>query len=504
MLKRNNHRFFIEHFPLLLGILALLGFSIYRIVLNDVWIDEASSLITSSLPLGEVISRALIWESQAPLYFFLLSLWMHLSPSYFFARILALILVITFMFFIYLIVRKYEKSKLILSLFMILVATANFTIFSATTIRYYGLVLLLTALLIYIFLDKYLKDDPPPVNIRILFIVLSTLAVFSQYYLTILLVAFGAVVWAQLGFKRFLKYCADMVLPILALGSMFNIIYLQYNTFLQIEDSNPSFFGALNFAIVKTENSIVANNYLQNLKIGRYLLRGFYIVVAIAIFYSRRKLLIQAKQLALLYLTSLLGLVALYFLVHTNFINFWHTLFFFTIILLLSFFGIISLKQNWGAVIMTIFIVINLSSELFYFKPHQQCAQLTSYLESVEKPGENIYIYPNLYQDNFQFQYKGQNNYEGIPGNIDYEKGFRIKSWVIKGEYQLDSFFVANRASNRKDFYILEENVSNLLNVDFKHPELDLYLNRNFTPISDTTIQTYRLRKFRIKEIPNS
>ncbi|MCF8370338.1 MAG: hypothetical protein K9H64_01870 [Bacteroidales bacterium] len=500
MLKRNNHRFFIEHFPLLLGILALLGVSISRIVFNDVWIDEASSLITSSLPVGEVITRALNWETQAPLYFFLLSLWMHLSPSYFFARILALILVIVFMVFIYLTVRKYEKSKLILSLFMILVATANFTIFAATTIRYYALVLLLTAMLIYIFLDKYLKEDPPPTKVRILFILLSTLAVITQYYLSILLLAFGTAVWFDKGFKRFLTYCTDMLLPILALSALANVIFTQFNTYLQLDNSSPSFLGAINFAIVKTENSIVANNYLQNIKIGRYLLRAFYILVAIAIFYSRKKLIAQTKQLALLFLISLLGLVTLYFIVDTHLINFWHTLFFFTIILLLSFFGIISLKQSWGAIILSILIVVNLSSAIFYFKPNQQFAQLTNYLESIEKPGENIYIYPNIYQDNFQFQYKGENKFLGIPGNIDYDQGFKLKSWVLKGGNQLDSFFMANYATNNKYFYILEENVSNLLNVDFKHNELDLYLNRNFTPLSDTTFQTYRLRKFRTNE----
>ncbi|MCF8370336.1 MAG: hypothetical protein K9H64_01860 [Bacteroidales bacterium] len=497
MIKRNNQSFFIDHLPFFLGVLVLLGVSIYRIVLNDVWIDEASSLVTATMPYQKVFHTALIWESQAPLYYLILYLWMQIYPSYFFARVLSLILVSLFIFIIYKIIYRYEKSKLIQSLYLAVVASAYFVILSAVTVRYYSVALLLSVLLIDIFLRRYLNNDPPSVKIRLLFIVLSILAVLTQYYLSIFLLAFGITIWIHLGFKRFIKYGVDMVLPVLTLFALFNIICSQYNVFVTIEEARPSLLGALKFGIKNIESAIINLNYFHDSKIVRHTLRGFFLVVGIALLIYRKNIPKWGYYLLILILINTIGLFVLYFLIHSNFIQFWHILFFNTIILLFLFFAITALQKKWSLIIFSILVLVNLYSAIFFSKPARYLANLNQYLEADESYDENIYIYPNIFEDIFQFQYSGKNELIPLPKAIDYDLGYNLQLYALQGDNQLDSFFTMNRDRNQKSFYLLENRVHNLSHVDFKFQQFDSWLDQNFNLISDTTFTIYRLRKFR-------
>lgn len=496
-MKRDKRNFITDHLPLFFGIFVLLGLSIYHIVLNDIWIDEASSLTTAAVPLNRVFNMALVWESQAPLYYFLLALWMKISPSYFFARALSLIVVVAFLIVVYRIISKYDKSKWVQALFMILVASSHFVVLSAFTIRYFGLTLLLSTILIDMFLRKYLKDDPPTLKIRGLFVAISTFAVLTQYYMGILLLAFGITLWMDKGFKRFLNYCADMALPILALGILFNIICSQYSTLAAIQGATPSIFGAIGFGIRRIENTIINQGYFIPSRYARHALRLFYFIVAIAVFMSRKKIPAWGHHLLKVVILNILGLMVLYFFIHFDFIHYWHILFFSVSIVLFMYFGVVALKEKWGLIIFSIFILLNLYSVFFYLKPTRTLATLNQYLERNEKAGENIFVYPNIYKDVFQFQYTGKNQLFAIPYKIDYAKGYNLELWALKGDSQLDSFFSKNRLPGHEYFYLFGNRVHNLSYVDFKFGQFDQYLTRNFTLVSDTSFEDYTLKKYK-------
>lgn len=497
MIKRNKQSFFTEHLPLFVGIIALLGVSIYRIVFNDVWIDEASSLVTASMPYNKVFHTALIWESQAPLYYLILYLWMQIYPSYFFARTLSLILVSVFLFIIYKIIYRYEKSKLVQSLYLIVVASAYFVVLAAVTVRYYSMVLLLSAWLIDIFLSRYLNDEPPSPKIRILFILVSTLAVFTQYYLSIFLLALGITLWVNFGFKRFLKYCVDMILPVVVLCVLFNIICSQYSVFVAIEEARPSLLGAFRFGIKNIESAIINLNFFHGYKVAKLALRGLFLLVLLVLFINRKNISKRGNCLITLIIINTLGLLVLYFCIHTNFIQFWHILFFNASILVFLFFGVTALQKKWSLILFSIFILLNIYSVTNYYRPAKYLANLNRYLEADESSNENIYVYPNIFKDIFQFQYTGINELIPLPKAIDYDLGYNLQLYALKGENQLDSFFTKNRDKNQKSFYLLENRKHNLSNVDFKFRQFDSWLDQNFNLISDTTFTKYRLRKYR-------
>ena len=375
---------------------------------------------------------------------------------------------------------------------LILVVSTFYFLFSTSLIRYHSLVLFLSTILFYLFLNRYLKNDPPRFPIRVFFIILSVIAVTTQYYLSFLLLSMGLTIWIKLGFRRFLSYCIDMAVPAIVLLILASTIADQVNTYCQIEESSPTLLGALNFIIVNTENSVVAGNYLQNYHMGRWFIRGLYLIFFAGALIYYKKFHSDVKSLAFVYLFLIVCLAGLYEILNEDYINFWHILFLF-ITIMLSFFAISSVfPRSFFVPLYVVLILINLGSAVFFQKPERSLSTINDYLLETASQGENILIYPNLYKDMFQHHYTGTNELIPFPINIDYNKGFLIKSWAIKHEQQLDSFFVAHRSSSG---FIFMENYTNLMNVDFKFKQLDDYLNSNFNLITDTIIGPYRLRK---------
>ncbi len=495
---KSNSSYFRQNFPLLLSLLILIAGSLFYIILNDVWIDEGSSMLTSLAGPGKAVGLALAWEEQAPFYYLLLSFWLQISQSYYFARILSLLFAVASLIIYYQIIKKYEDSKFILSLFLLLFVSNHFTIFAASTIRYYSFVVFLSLSMFHLFLNKYTLSALPTLKTRILFIVLASIAVLTQYYLSFLLFAFGMTIWLSLGFARFRKFCIDMIIPGGIMGGLAFIILGQYATYTELDPPVPTVFGMIEFIWVKFENSIVAFNYFPQSKVLRYIFRLFYLIVLIVGFINIRKLKNEGKSTAYVLIVTAVLLVILYCFIHTDFINLWHTMFFFVNVMLIGFYFISVLPPRMKIIVLAILICANFFSAVCYYKPVRDTARVISYLEKDYPDEVRVLVYPNLLKDIFQVQYKVNKNLVTAPRELDCYKGFRMKQWIIKNELELDSFFQANKKLTQNKFiFCVDTCYGRHIKVDDLNLDLiDSYLQSKFKTKTDTSISTYRIRQY--------
>ncbi|PZR63805.1 MAG: hypothetical protein DLM53_03330 [Candidatus Eremiobacter antarcticus] len=177
--------------PLII-VLHLVIASLLALKLN-LWVDEAYSLHTTGAGLRYAVLQALHFENQPPLYFLLLWAWRQVNSSLFFARLFS----IGCSFLTLLCVARWSRHRfpnLHPALPVAAVALNPLTVGAAVDARSYGLVLLLSASLLAAFYGGFwaLGTDK---KARVAFTVLAAAALYTQYYLAFLLVAFGALIF---------------------------------------------------------------------------------------------------------------------------------------------------------------------------------------------------------------------------------------------------------------------------------------------------------------------
>ena len=194
----------------------------------NVWIDEVFTLQTTSKNLTYALDRALNFELQPPLYFILLNLWRTANSSIFFARLFSIVC----SFLALLIVINISKKILtkVNSTWIAIVFGFNpFLIWAATEIRLYAFVILLSSLLILLFYDGYISENPKTSSRRF-YVIISVLGLYTQYYLGFFLVANGVTLVILRRWNFLAKYLSGILLTTLVFLPMMVIFLHQYTT----------------------------------------------------------------------------------------------------------------------------------------------------------------------------------------------------------------------------------------------------------------------------------
>ncbi len=155
----------------------------------NIWTDEASTLYATQNGFGVAFQTAVIEQKQAPLYFWILSLWRQISESIFFARIFSIICsALAIWLFAKLADRLLvKKAALLASAFF---ALHPFLFWASAEIRVYSLVILLSLGLIYTFLDAFWDNAENRIAPIVRFGALAITALYTNYYLGPMLVGF--------------------------------------------------------------------------------------------------------------------------------------------------------------------------------------------------------------------------------------------------------------------------------------------------------------------------
>jgi len=158
------------------------GVSLLLSLILNVWIDEAFTLNDTGGSLTFAVKQALNFELQPPLYFVLLNLWRMVNSSLFFARVFSGVCIATTLVVAAMLGRRFfTGAAQIWSL--LIIAFNPFTIWAATEIRFYPLVILFSSLLILFFYDGYISEIPSR-RARLLYLIVAVLSLYTQSLLS--------------------------------------------------------------------------------------------------------------------------------------------------------------------------------------------------------------------------------------------------------------------------------------------------------------------------------
>jgi hypothetical protein len=183
-----------------LATLIVVGVALYIDSHKVMWTDEAYSLDTSSGTLSRTFSQALHFELQPPFYYLVLNLWLRLSRSIEFARVLSTLFALASVPLLYRIGTLLRLSGWTISL-PLLAALCPYFLWSASEARPYGLAVLLSCCTTYLYVRLLSEPTENPRGLTAWFVVSWYVSLLTFYYSGFLLL--GQVVGAALARRRF-------------------------------------------------------------------------------------------------------------------------------------------------------------------------------------------------------------------------------------------------------------------------------------------------------------
>lgn len=200
----------------------------------NIWADEASTLYTTENGFWQAVQNTLQNEKQAPLYFWVISLWREINNSIFFARTFSIIWSVIAIAVFYNLVKKIWNEK-IANFATFFFAIHPFLIWTSLEIRVYSAVILLTLLLVKFFFEGYSDNGGNQLHKQkfitgrqSLFLLTSIISLYIHYYLGFILVGFFAALLVQKHWQTAKKYFLQMFIVGAAILPLLVIIKTQF------------------------------------------------------------------------------------------------------------------------------------------------------------------------------------------------------------------------------------------------------------------------------------
>lgn len=207
-----NKRTFSPASLILLHLLIVLPLAYFL----NIWADEASTLYTTQHGILTAFHNAATDERQAPLYFWILSLWRSVNASIFFARLFSVICsVLAIKVFADFVQRIFSPRTAVLATAFF--AFHPFLIWASLEIRVYSLVILLSIILIRLFFASFFEAEDvgtkkTQTRNRILFLLAAAFALYTNYYLGFALAGFFAALLVAGKWREARNYLGLMLL----------------------------------------------------------------------------------------------------------------------------------------------------------------------------------------------------------------------------------------------------------------------------------------------------
>ena len=195
----------------------------------NIWADEASTLYTTENGFLSAFRNALADEKQAPLYFWILSLWREISSSIFFARTFSILCsLIAIKVFFDLANRLFTRKA---AIFVSAVfALHPFLIWASLEIRVYSLTILLSVLLIKYFEQGFKDDGEGSKRSRIIYLVLAVIGLYTSYYIGFLLVGCFAALLVTRKWSAAKSYFLSMIAAGILFLPLLRAVYSQFSS----------------------------------------------------------------------------------------------------------------------------------------------------------------------------------------------------------------------------------------------------------------------------------
>ncbi len=187
----------------------------------NIWVDEASTLYATQHGFLTAFQTAAAEQKQAPMYFWIVSVWRSVNDSIFFARLFSIICsVFSIRLFAGLALRFLKpKAALVLTAFF---ALHPFLFWSSLEIRVYSLVILLTIILLRLFLIAFMDNGSSLPKRRLAFpkvwfLFAAIISLYANYYLGFVIAGLFGTLIVSGKWRKVREYLAMMVIAVLAI-----------------------------------------------------------------------------------------------------------------------------------------------------------------------------------------------------------------------------------------------------------------------------------------------
>lgn len=181
----------------------------------NIWSDEASTLYATQRGFWVAFQTAAIEQKQAPLYFWLLSLWRYLNDSIFFARLFSIVCSVASIWLFSGLTKRIFSSKTAVR------STAFFAlhpilIWASLETRVYALVILLSITLISLFLRGFWETGENKLMPKLWLTLLAIIALYTNYYLGFVLAGLLVALLVTRQWRPALSYIMLMMIAAVA------------------------------------------------------------------------------------------------------------------------------------------------------------------------------------------------------------------------------------------------------------------------------------------------
>lgn len=472
----------------------------------NLWIDEASSLDTSGKSFLYALRQAFTYELQAPLYFGLLNLWRILGESVFHARLFSVACTLLMLVLVVGIVRRYVPS-LHPAWVIALLAVHPFTIWAATEIRVYALVMLLSAVLMRLFFDGFLAVAPQK-QARWGYFVVALLSLYTYYFLGFLLVAHGCALLVQRRWAELRALVGGMLLVGAGIVPLLLFVPQQVTGYNDGAHRLQDLKRGLQLLSWRLQELILPAKWPPLGTWSVLILIGFGVLTLFLLVRHFRRLVIPTHlTIWITAAVTAVWLLTAYRITDTAFLESRHTTVLFLPVLL-SLFTIVATIPQRRAVVSWVIVscfFYGASLAVTYSLPAKtgDWARVAAYLMSAEKQEQPILVFQPLSAVPLACYYKGVNPLLPIPQPEAF-RVFHDPDSLLKDEKQIESV-LAQVSGNKDHIWVVTDELCWSINLDLNCKILEDFLAKHYEV--ETTQKFYRsqARLFRRKtSLPSS
>lgn len=482
----------------------------------NIWVDEGSTLYTTEHGFLPTFQNVLSVEKQAPLYFWLLSLWREINHSIFFARLFSIICSIAAISFWANLARKIfdDQSAIWVTVFF---ALHPFLIWASLEIRVYSFVVLLSVLLLSLFFESYFEATRG--RRQILFVLLAIIALYTNYYLGFLLVGCFLALLIARKHRQAKQYFLQMIIVGAAFLPLLWAIKSQFSANTNEFQMQKSFVEGLRilwnifltFAL-PTEIMPTEDSTTTAISVFRLWLARTAIVALIILFIkNRRKLSEKTLAFGAITLTISLFLLFAYTLLGANYVEIRHAAVLFAPFVL---FGGLLLREIWdksgaanylspvaanilrvaAAGITGIFFVYSTVALYPNLTKRGDWANVGSYLEQNEKPHQPIIVFTAFDSPTLPYHYHGANHI--LPDEKFFEWGFEDEIGSANSWRRQTEFIISEIPPDAPEIWLL---TNEKCRAGRACEPLENFVQANYTVIQEKDFYKEKVRLLRKK-----
>jgi 4-amino-4-deoxy-L-arabinose transferase-like glycosyltransferase len=451
--------------------------------------DEIYTLNTTSDGFLRIIHQSYYFEYQPPFYFLVLSWWRLFSSNLFFIKLFSVTCILVASLFFYKIVTILSSGKI--ARWMVIIFLLNpFTVWASLEIRLYAFLMMLSAVATYYFCRYHFENKR---KLLLIFAIVSLFGIYTQYFFSFLIIAFGAIELITKKRKDFFRFVCFMA-PVILL-SLPNLLFISAGIGGQQNHLSSYTSGIIHKVIYTPRNLVTWSDEVAGLWLNRIIRLLIYIPLLAGIIIHFIKPTIEHQRA-----------LKNYFLVV------------FSILIMIALYGIAFSVSNVGyevkyqtvafPLFMLIFIIICVYTPLLrnfvfgyiavyfailltikYANPVKtyDYKSVATYLESNQKQDEPIFIYRAVLALPLKYYYDSKNEVVPLPHAVNFNDNYRFS---IEDTFQLQNSLLP-KLSTADSFYFVSDTTRFEGFLDMKRDMVSEYLDSHYKKTLDTFLMGY-------------